>query len=230
MANACMTPLWLSIPIMEIIFGTAPRTSHRLRMKAPVGRIAVFSFAEFIQRPRLHRRIWPVVWQRQHYAVTRSTVRAVDVGIKIPAIAGIEEFLQTVFANGQVGRNANGRVLSVFALPNCKFVKSRRFDRDNLQIGDAGRRRRVCSQVTLKLLQGRRFAFEMDFDPFASVEYPSRQGVIACQPINKGTEPYALHNPPHSNQASLRHGYRSRVSRLQRLTCSLLAQRNRGLA
>ena len=107
---------------MKIISRPASWARHGLRVKAAIRRIAIFSCTKFIQRPRLHCRIRPVVRKRPHNAVTRPAVGAVDIRIKIARIRGIEELFQAIVANRQIRRNANRRRFAALAVPNREFV------------------------------------------------------------------------------------------------------------
>ena len=83
----------------------ARRARDGLRVKAPVGRIVVLRRALRAHRPRRHRRRGPVVRQRQHDAVARAAVRAVDVRIPVAPVRRIEQLAQARIAHGHVGRD-----------------------------------------------------------------------------------------------------------------------------
>src|ERR1700690_1714451 len=89
------------------IMRSARRARDGLRMKAPIHRIYVFGGAMSIERPSGHRGVGAIVWQTANDAVARPAVRAINIGIMMAAIVGVEEFLQALFANRQGGGNSH---------------------------------------------------------------------------------------------------------------------------
>ena len=76
--------------IVILLFETHLRTtrcaSHRLRMKSPVCRVQVFSFAGGTQRKSGHARIWAIVGQRFDQRVARTALRTVDERVGMAAV------------------------------------------------------------------------------------------------------------------------------------------------
>ena len=72
------------------IMRTTIGTCDGLSMKAAVPGVFVFRCAEIIQPPSGHCCIRSIVGQALDHAVARSTVRTINVGIKITAIVRIE--------------------------------------------------------------------------------------------------------------------------------------------
>src|SRR5450755_3854166 len=105
-------PLWA-----KIVTGATSRTSHGLRMKPPVSRVAIFPSTEIVQRTLAHSCVRPVVRQALHHGISRTAIGAVDVGIQVARIGWVEEFSQTLITNWQVWRNSNRRALPPLAFP-----------------------------------------------------------------------------------------------------------------
>src|SRR5579863_5554727 len=103
---------------------TARRARHRLRVESPVRRFVILRSAEFIERPPRHRGIWPVVRQAANHAVARPAIRTIYIGVVIPAIPRLEEFLQAIVTDRQIGRNSDRGLFIVTALPNRKIRKA----------------------------------------------------------------------------------------------------------
>ena len=90
---------------LQIIIGPARRTRYRLRMEAAVACIPEFFRAIIIERPVFHRGVAAVIRQTEDHGVARAAVGAVDVGITVARITGIEEFFEAILAHRQVRRN-----------------------------------------------------------------------------------------------------------------------------
>ena len=87
---------------VKIVAGTASWTSHGLRVKTTIAGIEIFRGTVIVEQPVFHGGVRPVVRQSQHDGVARPAIGAVDVGIQVARIGGIEEFFQALIANRQV--------------------------------------------------------------------------------------------------------------------------------
>ncbi len=116
-ANARFAAAGRRVADLQVIVGPATGAGDGLRVKTPIVGIVILAGAVFIERPEPHRRVGPVVRQRQDNGVARAAIGAVDVGIVIaPGSAGSNKLAQAIVANRQVRRDASGEVIGVVAL------------------------------------------------------------------------------------------------------------------
>ncbi|CCJ88351.1 hypothetical protein BN132_279 [Cronobacter turicensis 564] len=80
----------------------ARRAGHGLRVKAPVGRIAVLRVARRAERKARHRGVGPVVGHGVDNGEARAAVGAVDKRVAPAGVCGIVEFAQALRAGGGV--------------------------------------------------------------------------------------------------------------------------------
>ncbi len=190
---------------VKIVVGPASRTGYGLRVKPTIAGVGVFRGTVVVERPIFHGGVRPVVRQSQHDGVARSAIRAIDVGIPIARVGGIEKLLQTVVTNGQVRRNTNRGALPPLACPDSEFVQPDWLCRPHVDFRDAGCGWRLRFKSANKSLQPSLSAFEMDFNALFGIQHPSVQGIGAGEAIDKRTEPHALHYSPNSNGTSAGH-------------------------
>ena len=62
-----------------------------LRVESAIVGVVILARAILIERPEPHSRVRAVVRQGQNHPVARATIRAVDVGVAMPSISGIEQ-------------------------------------------------------------------------------------------------------------------------------------------
>lgn len=74
-----------------------------LRMKAPVKRVAILCSALGAHRKAIHRRGRSVIRQRPDDGKARPAVGAVDKGVVIATVGGVEQFAQAVVTGGDIG-------------------------------------------------------------------------------------------------------------------------------
>ena len=135
-------------PLRRKTIGAAGGAGHGLRMKATIRGIVIFGVAVRIQRPRCMV-VYPVIGQREHNAVARTAVRAIDVGIAVARIARIETFPRQ---SSQTGRSGETRTVgrSVRWLSRIVNPVSPSQAPALLHIRDAGRRRRLALHLADK--------------------------------------------------------------------------------
>jgi hypothetical protein len=75
-------------------------------MEAAITWVPVLGGAKVIERPVFHRRVGTVVRKGEDNAISRTTIRAVDVGIVVALVGWVEQFYQAICANRQIRRYA----------------------------------------------------------------------------------------------------------------------------
>src|SRR5579862_6962765 len=93
---------WVALRVPEFELRTAFPACVRLCVKTAVARVIVFGAAFPAHRKNRHRSSRPVVGDIAHDREARPAIRAVDEGIEIPAIGGIEQLTQTIGARGYI--------------------------------------------------------------------------------------------------------------------------------
>lgn len=76
-----------------------------LRMKAPVKWVGILRGAFGAHGKAIHRGGRSVIRQRADDGKARAAVGAVDKGVVIASVGGIEQFAQAVVAGGDIGRD-----------------------------------------------------------------------------------------------------------------------------
>jgi hypothetical protein len=85
----------------------------------------------------------------------------------------------------------------------------------DLDVRDAGGGGRLCFQVLNKSLQSWFTTFQVNLNSFLAVQYPSGEGIGACETIDEGAEANALHNAANSDRAGTCHRYSTSTMQLR---------------
>ena len=93
-------------------------------MKPSIERVFVFSFAIRTHGKRRHRCLWSVVRNIFDDGETWSAVGAVDEGITIAAVVGVEHLTQAVVTDGNVRRDGLECGGNGFRVDNIEGVES----------------------------------------------------------------------------------------------------------
>ena len=88
--------------------GATGKAGIGLRVEAAVGGIGIFGGAGGTHGERAHRRVCAIVGKRIDDGEARPAVGAVDEGIVVAAVAGVEELAQAVGAGGDIRRDERG--------------------------------------------------------------------------------------------------------------------------
>ena len=90
-------------------------------METSVGRVFVFAFAVGAQLESRHRGEWTVIGNVLNDGEARSAVGAVNEGIVIASVSGVEEFAQAVIADSDIRRDGLEGAVHVFRVDNVKL-------------------------------------------------------------------------------------------------------------
>lgn len=126
----CVNARWRNTAI-----GLAPRNMRSaikagigLRVKPPIERVGILCGAGGARRKAIHRGCRSVIGQRANDGKARPAVGAVDKGVVIASVGGVEQFTQTVVTGGDIGgderrvgslilRRHNAKALLVSGVP-----------------------------------------------------------------------------------------------------------------
>src|ERR1700722_2359363 len=203
----------------KVVARTACGTSDRLRMKTAVGGIVIFRVAVFIQRPLPHRCIRTVVRQSEDHRVARAAIGAIDIGIFVARVGGIEQFFQTFIADREIWRDANGRGFASLALSNGELIQTQWNGVMHFDFRDTGCGRRLRFQLLHKSLKPRLGAFDKNLNAFIAVEHPSGERIGLRKAIDVGTKANTLHHSANSNGTSAGDCYGHSASTMQLRPC-----------
>jgi len=145
--------------------GAAGRTGVGLGVEAPVGRIVVLGLAGLAHPEIPHGRPRTVIGDIFDDGEPRSAVRAVDEGISVPPVPGIEQLGEAVLAGGMIRRQKLVGLQAVAAFEDPEpfvAVKKALFDPDPVY---ASQRRRPHAKVRNEALHLVRRAGHLDLDP-----------------------------------------------------------------
>src|ERR1700735_1704040 len=157
-----------------------------LGMETAVERVTVLGGAAVAQSEAIERRIRPIVGERANQRVARSALRAVNEGVSITPRTWIAQFLQTLIACEQVGRNMYLRLRTGRARQNAEsFV---RLNWHRLDIEQPRARRRWCAyqQRFPKRPKALSEPLCMVFDGPAVVAHPATELVVVSEAKDKG--------------------------------------------
>ena len=192
---------------LQVITRPARGTGNGLGMKTPVGGIGILRDTPLIEQPILHRRVGPVIREAQHDGVARTAVGAVNVGIPIARVGGIEKFFQAIIANRQIRRNAHRGMIAPFAGADGELAQADQLRRLDLDFRDTGGGWWLGFEVAHKSFQASLRALQMNLHSFFRIQHPAAKRVGARQAIHERAEAYALHYPSDSNGTGASHGY-----------------------
>jgi hypothetical protein len=78
-------------------------------MKSSVPRIMIFPEAVRAHDKTRHSSVRPIIGDGSRYGISRAAVRAVDKGIEVSSVSRIEQFVQAVIADRDIGRDQGKR-------------------------------------------------------------------------------------------------------------------------
>ncbi len=180
--------------------GPALEAGIGLGVEAPVERIGVLGSAALAHGEGRHGGGGAVVGQVVDDGEARPAVRAVDEGIAVAAVVGVEELVHAVGAGGQLGRHqsrlGHGLVVGEANLKTVEGLQGHFLDVDLLHLRS---RRRVVGQLHDELVHQLALTLGVDVHPIGRVQHPAVDEVLLRRPIDKGTEAHPLHNALHMN-------------------------------
>ena len=164
----------------------------RLRVEAPVGRVAVLGGALGAHREVAHGRHRPVVGHVGDDREARPAVGAVDERVAVAPVTGGEQLGEAVRARRDVGRDERHRAFLGVGLSDLERREPFRFD--VLGHHRLDHRHRRCALAEQRWECGDRLGVALDnaVDPVRCVEHPARQTLFDGQVVHEGAEANAL--------------------------------------
>ena len=147
----------------------ALRAGVGLGMKPSVHRIVIFALAGRAQREAVHRCVATVVRDLLNNGVSWTTVGAIDEGVTVTSIRGVEQFSQTIFASRQINRDL--RIDSGTAVRKIDFELSciTRGDIGNVTLAYGGQCREAITPGAQKPVELPGRPFNLDGRPVGVV-------------------------------------------------------------
>ena len=166
-----------------------------LRVKAPIGRVAIFRLAAIAHGEAFHRRFRSVVGQAVYDGESRPAIRAVDKRVVEAAVFGIEQLCRAFVARGQIGRNKRGmRGFGLFGIANLEILEALKLAFPHADLAYAGGGRRMVVDFHYQRIDVLAFAFGMDEYPCRAVEHPSANASRNGGVVDEGPKADALHH------------------------------------
>ena len=175
-----------------------------LRVKTPVEWVGILRGALGAHGKTIHRRGRSVIRQRSDDGKARAAVSAVDKGVVIASVGGIEQLAQTIVAGGDIGRDErrvrglilrcyDAKTLFIGGIPtvDCQV--------HNLDMLYAGCRRRMLRKRGDKSIERIGRSVRLDVHAVARIEHPAANAMRHGLAIHKRSHANALHNARHMN-------------------------------
>jgi hypothetical protein len=186
---------------------SAHRAGVRLGVEAPVQRIGVFAQALRALGEWRHAGLCAVVGQGARQRVARPALRAVDEGIAVAPVGGIEQFGQAVVAGRRVGRDCRRDTAGAAGEDAEVVLPVDAAAGGGLDALDACQRRGVGLQSLLEPRQHGRGALDFERHAFGVVEDPAGQAQLVRQAIDERAEADTLHRAAYADRAPLDGGF-----------------------
>lgn len=175
-----------------------------LCVKTPVEWVGILRGALGTHGKTIHRRGRSVIRQRSDDGKAWAAVSAVDKGVVIAAVGGIEQFAQAVVTGGDIGgdeRRVHGLILRRYDTKDLLIVG---IPSVGLQVcnGDmlyAGCRRRMLRKRGNKSIERIGRSMRLDVHAVARIEHPATNAMRHGLAIHKRSHANALHNARHMN-------------------------------
>ncbi len=185
---------------------SAGGAGDRLGVEPPIGGIAILTLARIAHRERAHAGALTVVRERQDDREARAAVRAVDEGVAVPAVLGIEQLAQAIGAGRRVRGEQAVAALQVEALFHLEAHGAHRGRLGPADVLDARERRCLRRDRLAEAVEIGRRALRRDLDHPAAVADPAADPEPTRQPPHERSEPDALHHATHLDRARAERG------------------------
>ena len=179
--------------------GPAGKAGVRLGVEPAVGGVGIFGGAFRAHGEGVHRGRRPVIGQRADDGEARAAVGAVDEGVVIASVGGVEEFPQTVVARCDVRRYERGPCAVRVGCEDgeARIARLGLIGAFHVAHGDRVDARSGGGVPAEALEEGfdiRGAADGIDVHPVRRVEHPSRDAVRAGLAIDERAHAHALHD------------------------------------
>ena len=175
-----------------------------LRVKTPVEWVGILRGALGAHGKTIHRRGRSVIRQRSDDGKAWAAVSAVDKGVVIASVGGIEQLAQAIVAGGDIGRDerrVRGLVLRCY---DAKTLFTGGIPTVGCQVHSldmlyAGCRRRMLRKRGNKSIERIGRSVRLDVHAVARIEHPAANAMRHGLAIHKRSHANALHNARHVN-------------------------------
>ena len=175
-----------------------------LRVKTPVEWVGILRGTLRTHGKTIHRRGRSVIRQRPDDGKARSAVSAVDKGVVIASVGGIEQLAQAIVAGGDIGRDERRVRGLVLRCHNTKALligsaPAARLQIRNIDSLNASRRGRMLRKSSDKSVNRLGTGVRLDMHAVARVEHPSANAMRHGLAIHKRSHANALYNARYMN-------------------------------
>jgi len=162
-------------------------------MEAPVARIVVLRLASRTHLEPSHRGLWPVVGNAARDGEPRPAVGAVQKWIPVAPVGRVKQLAQAVWASRRIRWNPSAHPAQNLAGNDLKarIAGRRQLTRSNGI--DSGQRRSLGAQALQKRFHTICRPLNLDRHAIRIVANEPGQALFQRQPVDKRSEPNALH-------------------------------------
>ena len=132
-------------------------------------------------------------------------IRAIDEGVPVAAVAGIEQLAHAVIADCDVRRDEGADGGRALAPDDAEGPLPPRLDRRRLDGVDAGERRRITGEAQLEGFERGRVALDLDEHALGVVADVAAEAQSGGQPMDERPEADTLHDAAHP-ESTAHHG------------------------
>ncbi len=180
-----------------------------LSVKAAVGGIFVLGATGVAEREDAHGSMGPVVGDVRDDGEARPAVRAVNEGVTVAPVGGVEQLPQAIGTGRHVRRDEHEAPLLRLRMADLERRVAIGGDRRRLQRGDARERGRLSAQRGEKCRQRLRLSFGLDVHAAGVIQHPAAHAEPSCQVVHEGAKTDSLHHAGDRNpQRPRRHIFR----------------------
>ena len=174
--------------------GAADGACVGLGVEAAVEGVVVLGLAGGTHGEDGHGGLRPVVGDAASDGEARTAVGAVEEGITVAAVGGIEELAETVGTGGGIGRNAGGNLAFDFAGDDAESPIASWRQVANGDGVDAGEGRNFDAEAVQECFDACGRAFNLDQDAFGVVSDGAGEGFFCSEAVDEGAKAHALDN------------------------------------
>ena len=156
-------------------------------MEAAVGRVLVLAAAVRAHWEAGHRRVRPVVWDREHNREPGTTARAVDEGVAVPAVGLVEKLAQAFVAAGDVRRDQR-RGACRSAQNDLELALPARPEPLDAQAFQARQLGSLFAEQHSEGVERGRGSLRLDHDPIAVVQHEAAEPLPMCKSVHERPE------------------------------------------
>ena len=176
----------------------ARRARRRLRVEASIVGVVVLALAGGAHRERGHRRLRPVVGEAPRDREARPAMRAVEKGVTVPAVPGVEALGEARQARGRVRADARRHPCGLRARADVEgALAGGSWHAQDAEVVDARERRELGAEGMQEALG--RVPLDLEEDACVVVVHPPREAVPIREAEHERAKPDTLDEPGHAH-------------------------------